>query len=227
MFGLKYQLRFCGILITILFSFSNLPAQDDAQEISEQKLASGHPLIFNLKPEKEEGRGYKLVYLVDAPLDIYWKFKTDFDNEFLLSNKYIKSHRLVSRRGNTVITENEYTTKPNLIFRWQTVVIAERHLLNFVLLNPEQCGQNYHYGHIQLEALGPMTKVNQVAYFDFFGASFWVGYPFYGGMSYFLKYTAAWEQQLILKIKRKYKMESERGSKDSGNSGYVQPVPDN
>ena len=205
MSGLKYQVGFCGILITILFSVSNLAAQDDPQKLTEQKLLNGFPLIFKLKPEKKNGKGYKLVYLVDAPLDIYWKFKTDFDNEFLLSNKYIKSHRVVSRRGNTVITENEYTTKPKVIFRWQTDVIAERHLLNFILLNPGQCGQNYHYGHIQMEALGPRTKVIQVAYFDFFGVSFWVGYPFYGGMSYFLKYTAAWEQQLILKIKRRYK----------------------
>ena len=205
MSGLKYQVGFCGILITILFSVSNLPAQDDPQKLTEQKLLNGFPLIFKLKPEKKHGRGYKLVYLVDAPLDIYWKFKTDFDNEFLLSNKYIKSHRVVSRQGNTIITENEYTTEPKVIFRWQTTVIAERHLLNFVLLNPEQCGQNYHYGHIQMEALGPRTKVIQVAYFDFFGVSFWVGYPFYGGMSYFLKYTASWEQQLILKIKRRYK----------------------
>jgi len=86
-----------------------------------------------------------LIYLVDAPLDVFWKFKTDFDNQFLLSNKLIISHRFVSRNRNVVVTE-----------------------------------------------------------FDFFGVSIWVSYPFYGGMSYFLKYTTGWEQQTILKLKNKY-----------------------
>jgi hypothetical protein len=73
-----------------------------------------------------------------------------------------------------------------------------------VLLNPEQCGQKYHYGYIQLEEMDQKTKVSQIAFFDFFGVFFWVNYPFYGGMSDFLKYTARWEQQVILKLKDTY-----------------------
>ena len=167
-------------------------------------ILGSNPIIINLKPERKEGRGYKLVYLVDAPLDVFWKFKTDFDNQFLLSNKFITAHRLVSRNRNEVVTENEYSNKPKAIFKWQTTLLPDQHLLQFILLNPQECGQKYHYGYIQLEALGSRTRVTQVAYFDFFGVSIWVSYPFYGGMSYFLNYTASWEQQTILKLKDKY-----------------------
>ena len=37
------------------------------------------------------------------------------------------------------------------------------------------------YGHILLESMGETTKVTQVAYFDFFGASLWAHYPWAGG----------------------------------------------
>lgn len=205
---LKGILRF-GIY-AIMVAFIGVPGAV-ASEISEpaddnltQQVTSSKPLIFKLKPEREKGRGYKLVYLVDAPLEVFWKFKTDFDNQILLSNKFITAHRVVSRNQNQVVTEDEYTNRPKAVFKWQTTVLPDRHRLQFVLLNPEECGQKYHYGSIQLEPLGARTRVTQVAYFDFFGVSIWVSYPFYGGMSYFLNYTANWEQQTILKVKHRY-----------------------
>jgi hypothetical protein len=193
-----------GILAAILCASTGLSSEIPAPEPTEQHFLSTNPIIFKLKPERKYGRGYKLVYLVDAPLDVFWKFKTDFDSQFLLSNKLITSHRLVSRNRNEVVTENKYSNKPKAIFKWQTTLLPDQHLLKFILLNPEECGQQYHYGYIQLEALGSRTRVTQIAYFDFFGVSIWVSYPFYGGMSYFLKYTAKWEQQIILKLKDKY-----------------------
>jgi hypothetical protein len=193
-----------GILAAILCASSGLSSEIPAPEPAEPQRLSSNPIILKLKPERKDGRGYKLVYLVDAPMDVFWKFKTDFDNQFLLSNKFITSHRFVSRNRNEVVTENEYSNRPKAIFKWQTTLFPDQHLLNFILLNPEECGQKYHYGYIQLEALDSRTRVTQVAYFDFFGVSIWVSYPFYGGMSYFLKYTAHWEQQTILKLKDKY-----------------------
>ena len=196
-----------GIFIAILCGTAGLSSEIPESELNEQQSFVGKPIISRLKPEREDGGGYKLIYLVDAPLDIFWKFKTDFDNQFLLSNKFITSHRFVRRTGNVVVTENEYTSKPKTIFRWQTTLLPDQYLLKFVLLNPEECGQEYHYGYIQLEPLGFRTRVTQVAYFDFFGVTIWVNYPFYGGMSYFLKYTAEWEQQTVLKLKDKYQEE--------------------
>ena len=76
--------------------------------------------------------------------------------------------------------------------------------LDFVLLNPEQCGQKFHYGRIQLEAVKDATRVTQVAYFDFWGVSFWTYYPWKGGMRDFLEYTARWEQAMIQQLKPRY-----------------------
>lgn len=175
-----------------------------AAGLDEHHDSSTSPVITKLKPERKTGRGYKLSYLIDAPIDVVWRFKTDFDNQFLLSNKFFTSHRLVNRDQDEVVTENVYSNKPKATFRWRTTLFADRRRLEFTLLNPEECGQKYHYGHIQLEAAGASTRVTQVAYFDFFGVSFWVNYPFSGGMSSFLRYTAAWEQQTVLDLRGKY-----------------------
>ena len=52
--------------------------------------------------------------------------------------------------------------------------------------------------------MGESTKVTHVAYFDFFGATLWVHYPWGGGMLDFLEYTAQWEQRTILQLKNNY-----------------------
>ena len=193
------------VLLTLAHcTTAGLSSENQAAVPTDQQLLGGQPYIYKLQPERPEGRGYKLIYMVDAPLDVYWKFKTDFDNDFLLSNRLIIAHRFVRRTGNAVVTENKYSSKPNATFKWRTSIYADRQLLKFTLLNPAECGQKYHYGYIQMKAFGQSTRVTQVAYFDFFGVSFWVDYPLYGGMKHFLEYTAAWEQQTVLELKHKY-----------------------
>ena len=199
-----FQLLLGGsMLICALFLFG-IPREASSQQEDYEKVLGDRILIFKLKPEQREGQGYKLIYTVDAPLEVFWKFKTVFDNDFLESNKNIVSHRFIGRQGNIVITHNEYADKPGKIFKWQTTVDADRHRLDFKLLKPSESGQTYHYGYIQLEAIGVKTKVTQVAYFDFFGASLWVNYPFYGGLQYYLKDTTRWEQETIIKLKDRY-----------------------
>ena len=185
-----------------------------ALESDNQALLEGQALVRQLQPLQKDdgGSGYELIYIVNAPLDVYWKFKTDFDNDFLITNKFINAHRLVSRRDNVVVTEdvfseNLYTHKPGAKFRWQSTLFPERYRLDFILLNPAEVGQKFHHGSIQLEAAGASgrkTKVTQIAYFDFFGVSFWVNYPWYGGMKHFLTYSAQWEQATVLRLKSKY-----------------------
>jgi len=47
--------------------------------------------------------------------------------------------------------------------------------------------------------------VTQTAYFDFFGATLWMNYPWYGGMRHYLNYTARWEQETITRLIDRYK----------------------
>jgi hypothetical protein len=171
-----------------------------------KRSANDEVLIYQIAPERRGGEAYKLVYIVKAPIDTCWKFKSDFDNDFLEKNKYIQEHNFISQNGNKVITEDKYSNGPDVYFRWQTTVFPEAHRLDFVLLNPEQCRQKYHYGHIQLESVAEAeaTRVTQVAYFDFWGASFWANYPWKGGMMDFLSYTAHWEQETIVHLKERY-----------------------
>ena len=198
---------FCMVLATLL-----LPAlrhgfgQEPLNEAPDSsRLKQGKAYIYKLNTGNETGRGYKLVYMVAAPLSIYWKFKTDFENDFLTTNKLILEHRLVSQTGNVAVTEDIYATKPGVVFRWRTTSSPQNHRLDFELLNPQKSGQKFHYGHIQLEAFGEYTKVTQIAYFDFFGVTLWVNYPWYGGMQYFLNYSANWEQQMIVRLMGRYR----------------------
>ena len=196
-------LLYGSMLICAAFPIT-MPREASSQQGEYEALTADSILIFKLRSEHQKGQGYKLIYTVDAPLEVFWKFKTDFDNDFLESNRLIKSHRFIGRQGNSVITHNEYTDKPGKIFKWRTTVDPERHRLDFLLLKPSESGQKYHYGYIQLEALGPKTRVTQVAFFDFLGASLWVNYPFYGGMQYYLKNNSRWEQEAIIRLKGRY-----------------------
>lgn len=192
-------MRICACAL-VLFASNGLSSEQPVSGPSQVHFLNSDPVISKLMPEQAHGRGFKLEYVVNAPLDVVWNYKTHFDNELLHDNRYIDSHKLVSREENMVITETEYSYKPKKIFQWQTTVFPDRYFLEYTLLNPKECGQKYHYGYIQLQAEGAGTRVTQVSYFDFFGASLWVNYPFKGGMSYFLKYTAKWEQQLLSEL---------------------------
>jgi len=188
---------FYGFVAGIIFACGVSPLERARADSAIEGLSNDKPVITRLKPEREKGRGYKLVYYVDAPVELVWKFKTDFDNRFVLSNRYIDAHRLAGRNGNEAVTETIYSKKPGTVFKWKSTLFAEQHFLEYVLLNPGECGQEYHYGSIRLEAADFGTRVTQVAYFDFFGVSLWVSYPFAGGMSHFLQYTARWEQKTV------------------------------
>ena len=183
-----------------------LAQQSPASEPDIEQLRQGKAYVYKLDPPNtvSTGKGYKLVYMVAAPLAAYWKFKTDFKNDFLLTNKLIAEHRLVAHQNNVAITESVYATKPGVTFRWRTISFPEIHRLNFELQNPKECGQKYHFGHIQMEAFGDHTKVTQTAYFEFFGATLWMNYPWYGGMRHYLHYTARWEQETITRLIDRY-----------------------
>jgi hypothetical protein len=162
-------------------------------------------LIERLPSGPSGGQAYRLTYTANVPIDVYWRFKTDFDNNFLEKNKFILSHRFISRENNTVITENEYKSKPKVFFRWKTTFSVRNFRLDFVLLNPETTGHDFHYGHILMIPQGDnTTRIVQEAHFNFLGASFWAIYPWSGGMTEFLKYTAQWEQGMVLKLYNQY-----------------------
>ena len=188
-----------------LTGFTNLSAQSSTIEPSEKQLLTGEPFIYRIAPDARGGEAYKLVYLVPAPIEVFWKFKTDFHGDFVETNKYVKNQRVVREEQNVVIIENGLSNKPDSKFRWRNILFPDKYRLDFVLENPEQCGQRFHYGHFQLEPFGSYTKVSHEAYFDFFGASLWAHYPWEGGMYAFLDYIARWEQETVLEVKDSYK----------------------
>ena len=160
--------------------------------------------LHHMAPDSRGGKAYKLIYLVPVPVAVYWEFKTDFDNDFLVKNKYIHEHQFISSNGNIVVTESKYTYGPQVFYRWQTTVLAHLLRLEYVLVNPEETKQRFHYGYIQLTAVKEGTLVTQVAYFDFFGVSLWAAFPWTGGMRDFLFYTARWEQDMVMQLKGRY-----------------------
>lgn len=171
---------------------------------SDDRAANENITIYRLKPSQKGGSAFKLIYFVKAPIETFWKFKTDFRSEFLLTNKYIVSHRFVYWVNNVVVTETRYTNPPDVVFRWQTTVYPSARSLNYVLLNPKDCGQRFNYGFIKLEAVDSGTLVTHSSYFDFFGASLWAGLPGPVGMEAFLHYTARWERETLMRLLPRY-----------------------
>jgi hypothetical protein len=192
------------LVFLFLTGLTNLSAQSSTIEPSEKQLLTGEPFIYRIASDARGGEAYKLVYLVPVPIEVFWRFKTDFHGDFVETNKYVKNQRVVREEQNVVIIENRLSNKPDSKFRWRNILYPNRYRLDFVLENPAQCGQKFHYGHFQLEPLGAYTKVSHAAYFDFFGASLWAHYPWEGGMDAFLDYIARWEQETILKVKDDY-----------------------
>ena len=99
--------------------------------------------IAHLEPDDRGGKAYKLVYLVKVPIDVYWKFKTDFDNRFLVTNKYIREHHFISRSDNTVITENKYTNAPDVFFRWRHLRVSGGISYGFCSLEPARMRRKF------------------------------------------------------------------------------------
>jgi hypothetical protein len=188
----------------ILSGFIGLPVHPLTIEPNDEELLTKKIVLYRIKPEKRGGEAFKLVYLVPAPIEVFWRFKTDFKGDFLVSNRYITEHRFILETGNVIITENSYSNAPNDTFRWRTMIHPGQYRLDFRLINPQECGHSFHYGSIQLKSFGTFTKVTHISYFDFFGASLWVNLPFRGGMKAFLLYTARWEDETISRLHERF-----------------------
>ena len=160
--------------------------------------------VQRIPASDQGGQAFRLTYTVHVPLDVFWKFKTDFTGNFMSTNRYILSNRLVSRQNNVYITETRYASAPQTLFRWQTTVFPASHRMDYRLVNPKECGQNFNRGSIQLSSESGNTRVVHSSYFDFFGATVWAHYPGPGGMVIFLRYTADWERETIEKLKHRY-----------------------
>jgi hypothetical protein len=202
---IEKRLIFSVTLLTAALFFGNhsISALDNIPE-AHQTPENADVVVEKIAPEGSHGQGYKLVYRVNVPIAVFWRFKTDFDNSFLVESDFIRDHRLITQDGHIAITENKYSYGPDVSFRWQTKMFPDHYRLEFVLLNPNQCKQKYHHGTIQLASEGDVTRVTQVAYFDFWGASFWVHYPWKGGMKDVLSNKARWEQETAVRLKDRY-----------------------
>ncbi|MCJ7830409.1 MAG: hypothetical protein MUP74_03380 [Desulfobacterales bacterium] len=161
-------------------------------------------LITPLEPEARGGEAYRLVYRVDVPVEVLWRFKTDFSGNLFSRNRYIQENRLIRREENAVITEQKLSATPGVTYRWRTTLSPGTYRLDFELLNPVACGQKFHYGFIQLQGRGASTQVTQVAYFDFFGAYLWANFPWKGGMTSFLNYFVRWERETVHEMREQY-----------------------
>lgn len=202
------RLFVCAIAFVFLNGFVGMPIHPVNAEPDDEELLNKQRMVYRIKPERRGGEGFKLIYLVPVPVDVFWRFKTDFHGNFLLSNRYIKEHRLIHETGNITITENSYSNAPNETFRWRTTLFPDQHRLDFQLENPRECGHRFHYGTIQMEPFRSYTKVTHIAYFDFFGAYLWVNLRIGGGMTSFLMYTALWEKDTVSRLRHQYEIES-------------------
>lgn len=193
-----------AVFLVFLTGFVGMPLHPPGTEPDAEELIDKQRVVYRIKPESRGGEAFKLIYLVPVPVDVFWRFKTDFSGNFLLSNKYIQEHRLIHESGDTTVTENRYSNAPNVTFRWRTIIYRDQYRLVFQLENPHECGHKFHYGTIQMEAFRSYTKVTHIAYFDFYGAFIWANLRIGSGMKPFLEYTASWEKDTVLRLRHQY-----------------------
>ena len=193
-------------LITLLVSTAALlfVASATGDAYAESLPTNEEISVARVSPDEKGGYGYRLQYYVAAPINALWRFKTDFENDFLLTNNQLVGHRFILAADKRVVTENRYASAPQLRFLWQTTIHADYYRLEFKLLNAKDCRHEFHYGTIQLSPAGNFTKVTQTAFFSFSGASVWVRYPWNGGMRSTLTKSAEWEQRMAKRIMHEY-----------------------
>lgn len=197
------------LLILVLLNTSMiLPTRSLKAEPSNEEVLKGKPIISRIQADARGGAAYSLIYLAPIPIDVFWKFKTDFGADIFDDNKFVKAQRVLDHRRNVILIENKLSINSAARFRWRNTLYSAEYRLDFVLTNPEQCGQRFHHGHFKLEPVGSQTKVLQTAYFDFLGVSIWVNYPGNGGMVELLDYIARWEQRTSLKLRGNYEGQS-------------------
>ena len=63
----------------VLIASNGFASERLVSDPSQDQFSYNAPIISKLKPEQAHGRGFKLEYVVDAPLDVFWKYKTNFD----------------------------------------------------------------------------------------------------------------------------------------------------
>jgi hypothetical protein len=191
--------RIC-ILVIFLIPPVAVAAEDQVDAMVTRDIR-----ILQIASPYEGGYGYRIEYRLPVPIDVCWRFKTDFENDFLLRNSLIASHRLLRRQGNVAITETTYRAAPGKRFIWETITDPRRHRMDFRLIDPGAAGQQFHEGVIRLIDQGSHTVIVQQAFFNFRGAGLWVHYPFRGGMREILTTTARWEQKTIGRLQAAYR----------------------
>lgn len=190
------------MLVTTLLTGVPAGRADDHQALLEQLAAMTR--LEQLPASDGQGRHVRLTYYAPVDVAVFWRFKTDFRNDWLVSNDYIEAHRLVARNGDIVLTETKYTYGPDVFFRWRTELVPDKHTLRYTLLNPTECEQDYNRGEITLVPDGAYTRVTHTSHFDFTGAFLWAHFPGPWGMVDFFRYTARWEQETILRLEDRY-----------------------
>ena len=146
---------FCLILFVFLVpSRQSVIAQDlSEREPTTSQLMQGKVYIYKLYPQDRIGKGYKLVYMVAVPLEIHWKFKTDFENDFLLSNKLITEQVIRARDSdgkplahpipiasilNCLTLTNVVKNFITAIFSWKAMVSTPKSPRQHTLISLEQ-----------------------------------------------------------------------------------------
>jgi hypothetical protein len=193
-----------GLILTAAIVIHSVGALQAADEHALLQELSARTRLEHMAAADGKGRHVRLTYYAPVDVAVFWRFKTDFQNDWLVSNDYIQAHRFIARNGNIVLTETKYTYGPDVFFRWQTELDPQRRILRYTLLNPAECQQIYNRGEITLEADGDHTLVTHTSHFDFAGAFLWAHFPGPWGMVDFFRYTARWEQETILHLKSRY-----------------------
>ncbi|MEI8246007.1 MAG: caspase family protein [Lentisphaerota bacterium] len=219
----KYSLNFLflGMIALLLSGCHNLPTFPESIYPTDEELLEKKIFVYRIEPESKGGEAYKVVYLVDASVDVVWKKKIDYNNP-IQSSKVI-NYQLVYNSDKYTITRETYSDSPEYNFTWKNTFSPDKKRIDFVLMNPIEVGQNFNYGYIKFEpvGIGDKTRVTQIGYFDFTYASYWINNMDKDGMTDFVTEMAKTDREKILPASPTHKITN---YSNALNNNKIKPV---
>jgi len=74
---MRFTLFICALVALFIFEIPSNAFDKSSGKAEDPELLNGKAVITRLKPQEQDGGGFKLVYLVDVPLEVFWNFKTE------------------------------------------------------------------------------------------------------------------------------------------------------
>ena len=181
------------VFFLLFIGCANISIQPASIEPANEELLSGQTFIYRITPDVRGGIGFKLVYLLNAPIHEVWNFMTLFDPNILTTKTDVIEYRILERTEKIVISEGVYDYGTKHALRYKHKISDYAYKIDYELETPGVLIQDFNYGSVQLESAGRATRITHLGFIRGRGTNRWISDPGTSGMEASLNRLANWE----------------------------------